>query len=323
MNEAETAFQEMKKLLKTLPTLMAPIEGEILYLYISVENEAFGSRVMFGISTSYHKALTGSEINYAPIEKFVYALILTSQRLRRYFQGHPIHVLTNMPIKQVLTKPEISGRLAMWAVELGAYEISYLPRDAVNGQVLADYLAKMSGEMEVINERTELKSVQGETWDLFTDGASCVEGASAGLVLTTTGGEEHTYALRFNFDVTNNEAEYEALLAGLNIANKMYITKLCAFTDSQLVANQVNGSFEAHELSMQKYLRLLQALAMRFEHFELAQVPKSQNKKVDALSKLAALTFSHFQKQVWVEELPSKSIDNDVMVAFVKEEQPN
>ncbi|XP_071687772.1 uncharacterized protein [Rutidosis leptorrhynchoides] len=271
----------------------------------------------------FGKALAGSEINYVPIEKFVYALILTSRRLRRYFQGYLVHVLTNMPVKQVLTKPEISGRLALWAVELGAYEISYFPRNAIKGQVLADYLVEMSGELEIINKRTELKPVQSETWDLFTDGASCAEGAGAGLVLTSPIGEEHTYALRFNFDVTNNEAEYEALLAGLNIVHKMSVTKLRTFTDSQLVANQFSGSFDAHELSMQKYLKLLQESVMRCEHFELAQIPRSQNKKADALSKLAALTFSHFQKLVWVEELPSKSIDNDLMVASVEEEQPN
>ncbi|XP_071697662.1 uncharacterized protein [Rutidosis leptorrhynchoides] len=289
----------MKKLLKTLPTLTTPIKGKILYLYISVANEAFGSvlvaerdkiqKPVYFVS----KALAGSEVNYAPIEKFVYALILTSLRLRRYFQGHPVHVLTNMPVKQVITKPEISGRLALWAVELGAYEISYLPRNAIKGQVLADYLAEMSGELEVINERTELKPVQGETWDLFTDGASCAEGVGA------------------------------ALLAGINIAHKINVTKLRAFTDSQLMANQFSGSFDAHDPPMQKYLKLLQESAVRFEHFELAQVPRSQNKKADALSKLVALTFSHFQKQVWVEELPSKSIDNDLMVASIEEEQPN
>ncbi|XP_071712877.1 uncharacterized protein [Rutidosis leptorrhynchoides] len=188
---------------------------------------------------------------------------------------------------------------------------------------MVDYLAEISGELEVINERTTLKPVMGETWDLFTDGASCVEGAGAGLVLASPSGEEHTYALRFNFDVTNNEAEYEALLAGLNIAQKINITKLRAFTDSELVANQFNGSFEAHDSSMQKYLQLLKESTERFEYFELAQVPRNQNKKADALSKLAALTFSYFEKQVWVEELPNKSIDDDLTVASVEEEQPN
>ncbi|XP_071728067.1 uncharacterized protein [Rutidosis leptorrhynchoides] len=252
-SEAETAFQEMKKLLKTLPTLTAPIDGEILYLYMSVANEAF----------------------------------------------------------------EISGRLSLWAVELGSYQISYLPRSAVKGQIMADYLAEMSGELEVINERPALKPVLGETWDLFTDGASYAEGAGAGLVLANPSGEEHTYALRFNFDVSNNEAEYEALLAGLNIARKMNISKLRAFTDSQLVANQFNGSFEAHDPSMQKYLQLLKELAARFEHFELAQVPRSQNKKADALSKLVALTFSHFQKNreacLVRERAPMYIVQNDIL----------
>ncbi|XP_071736139.1 uncharacterized protein [Rutidosis leptorrhynchoides] len=213
------------------------------------------------------------------------------KKLRRYFQGHPVHVLTNMPIKQVLTKPEISGRLALWAMELGTYQISYLSHSAVKGQVMADYLAEMSGESEVINERTALKLVLDETWDLFTYGASCAEGAGAGLVLANPSGEEHTYALCFNFDVSNNEAEYEALLAGLNIARKMNIAKLRAFTDSQLIENYFNGSFEAHDPSMQKYLQLLKELTVQFEHFELEQMPSSQNKKANALSKLAALTF--------------------------------
>ncbi|XP_071727734.1 uncharacterized protein [Rutidosis leptorrhynchoides] len=292
----------MKQLLAALPTLIGPVDGEILYLYISVANEAFGSvliakrnkvqKPVYFVS----KALAGSEINYAPIEKFIYALVLTSQRLCRYFQGHPIHVLTDFPVKNVLNKPAVSGRLAQWAIEFGAFEISYISRTSVKGQVLADYLAEMTGDLEVIHERTQLMPPSHEIWDLYTDGASCIEGVGAGLVLTNSSGEEHTYALRFNFDVINNEAEYEALLAALNLPRKMNITHLHAYVDSQLVANQFNGSFEAHELSMQKYLKLVKESAEKFEFFELSQVSRSQNKKADALSKLAALAFSHFQK---------------------------
>ncbi|XP_071729124.1 uncharacterized protein [Rutidosis leptorrhynchoides] len=243
------------------------------------------------------------------MEKFVYALLLTSRRLRRYFQGHPIHILTDFPVKHVLNKPEISERLAKWAIELGSYEKTYLPRTSVKGQVLTDYLAEMTGELEVIHERRELQPAP--------------EGAGAGLILTSPSGEEHTYALDFNFDVTNNEAEYEALLAGLNIAHKLKITKLHAYVDSQLVSNLFNGSFDAHELSMQKYFKLLKETAEKFEHFELAQISRSQNNKGDALRKLAALTFLQFQNQVWVEEFPSKAIDGELIVASIEEVQPN
>ncbi|XP_071688012.1 uncharacterized protein [Rutidosis leptorrhynchoides] len=74
---------------------------------------------------------------------------------------------------------------------------------------------------------------------------------------------------------------------------------------------------------MQKYLKFLKETAKKFEHFEFAQVLRSQNKKPNALSKLAALTFSHFQKQIWVEELPSKAIDGSLVVAAIEEECPN
>ncbi|XP_071688680.1 uncharacterized protein [Rutidosis leptorrhynchoides] len=107
------------------------------------------------------------------------------------------------------------------------------------------------------------------------------------------------------------------------MAHKMNILQLRAYVDSQLVVNQFNGSFEAHELSMQKYLKLVQEAAEKFEFFELSQVSRSQNKKADTLSKLTALTFSHFQKQVWVEELPNKSIDRSLIVAAIEEVQPN
>ncbi|GKB68983.1 reverse transcriptase domain-containing protein [Tanacetum coccineum] len=79
-------------------------------------------------------------------------------------------------------------------------------------------------------------------WTLFTDGAFSSKGSGAGLVLIGPSGIEHTYALRLTFGSTNNEAEYEALLAGLRIAKGMNIQKLEAKVDSKLVASQINGA---------------------------------------------------------------------------------
>ncbi|XP_071728224.1 uncharacterized protein [Rutidosis leptorrhynchoides] len=93
--EAEKAFQEMKALLKNFPTLTSPIAGETLILYLAIAREAFSSVLIAerdGVQTPIYfvsKAPTGSELNYRPIEKFVYALVLL-RRLRRYFQAHPI-----------------------------------------------------------------------------------------------------------------------------------------------------------------------------------------------------------------------------------------
>ncbi|XP_071700152.1 uncharacterized protein [Rutidosis leptorrhynchoides] len=157
------------------------------------------------------------------------------------------------------------------------------------------------------------------TWELFTDGASSSDGAGVGLILIGPDGEEHTYALRFEFPASNNEAEYEALLSGLRMAENMGIKYLKVSVDSQLVANQMNGTFEARDPAMQNYLALAEEMANKFERFSITQVSRSLNKKADALSKLASSVFSHFAKDVWVEVLSQKSTDVVQEAATVEE----
>ncbi|XP_071699317.1 uncharacterized protein [Rutidosis leptorrhynchoides] len=156
---------------------------------------------------------------------------------------------------------------------------------------------------------------------MHTDGACGPEGAGARIVLKSPEGEEYTFGLRFSFPVINNEAEYEALLSGMRVAKYLEVKELSVYVDSQLVANQFNGIFEAHDELMQKYLKLVQELAVDFDLFQITQVSRTLNKKADALSKLAALTFSHFKKEIWVEEVRVKSIKTDGVSAAVEEEE--
>ncbi|XP_071921711.1 uncharacterized protein [Coffea arabica] len=148
-----------------------------------------------------------------------------------------------------------------------------------------------------------------EPWVLFVDGASSKEGSGTGLLLTSPTGEELTYALRFDFPASNNEAEYEALLTGLRIAHQMGITAIRVRSDSQLVVYQVRGEYEAKEDVMKKYLAKAQEAIKLFDIFEIERVPRSQNKRVDALSKLASSSFAHLSKEVLVEVVKQKNID--------------
>ncbi|GJS75290.1 reverse transcriptase domain-containing protein [Tanacetum coccineum] len=136
-----------------------------------------------------------------------------------------------------------------WKFELEGYDIQYRPRTAIKGQILVDFIVERPEE-ESPNELMAEPEVLPEPWTLFTDGSSCVDGSGAGLILINPEGAEFTYAMRFRFDATNNEAEYEALIAGLRIAEKMGIKNLQANVDSRLVANQVNGSYIAKESGM-------------------------------------------------------------------------
>ncbi|GKA08290.1 reverse transcriptase domain-containing protein [Tanacetum coccineum] len=153
---------------------------------------------------------------------------------------------------------EPSGKLAKYAVELGAYNITFEPRNAVKGQVWTDFISKTSGgeptESYFRTPKTVLERDNTERWTLFTDGASNPKGSGAGLVLTSPSGVEYTYALRLMYTSTNNKAEYESLLAGLRMARKMMIQSLEAKVDSKLVASQINGNYVATSDNMIKYL---------------------------------------------------------------------
>ncbi|XP_071718837.1 uncharacterized protein [Rutidosis leptorrhynchoides] len=179
-----------------------------------------------------------------------------------HFQGHPILVLTDQPLKQILCRSESSGHLAKWA----------------------------------INE----------------------EGTGAGLVLTSPDGEEYTYELKFCFYASNNEAEYETLLSGLRIALDMGITNLRAYVDSQIVAQQVNGTFDARDTSMGQYVKLVETISNKFDNLEVVKIPPNKNKKADVLRKLATLTFDHLHKRVLVEELKEKSIHEKPIMMIVE-----
>nr|GEV07246.1 reverse transcriptase domain-containing protein [Tanacetum cinerariifolium] len=143
-----------------------------------------------------------------------------------------------------------------------------------------------------------MAETQQEPWTLFTDGSSCVHGSGTGLILTNPEGIEFTYALRFQFAASNNEAEYEALIAGLRIVAQMGVKNVHVSVDSNLVANQVLGTYVAKEEIMVKYLDKVKSLVRGFTNFSISQVPRSKNKKADAQSKIASTSFAHLSKQV-------------------------
>ncbi|XP_076910539.1 uncharacterized protein LOC143568216 [Bidens hawaiensis] len=181
----------------------------------------------------------------------------------------------------MLSKPKLSGRIAKWAIELGEHAIEYKPRPAIKCQVLADFIAEVPQEKEEECKREIEPPVdqrKDEVWKLFTDGASNDEGASAGLKITNPKGQHITYAIRLEFKSTNNEAEYEALLAGLRIARNLGARNLEAHVDSMLVANQIEGSYDAKDDKMASYLAQAKVLMTAFATCKVKHIKRSENK---------------------------------------------
>nr|GEU45679.1 reverse transcriptase domain-containing protein [Tanacetum cinerariifolium] len=132
---------------------------------------------------------------------------------------------------KVLSRSKVAVRLEKWSIEFGEYAIHYRPRVSVKGQILADFIVERLEE-DSPDTLMEVEEELSEPWILFIDGSSCTDGSEARLILTNPEGTEFTYALRFRFDATNNESEYEALIAELRIAKEMGVKNLQANVDS-------------------------------------------------------------------------------------------
>nr|GEW27027.1 reverse transcriptase domain-containing protein [Tanacetum cinerariifolium] len=323
--EAEQAFRQLKQHLSELPLLVAPRPQEELIMYLSATYGAISAVLMTEQGTAQtpiyfiSRALQDPKLNYSSMEKLVVSLVFVAKRLRMYFQAHPITVITNQPIKQVMSRPDVAGRLQKWSIMLGEHNITYRPRTSVKGQILAAFLIEMPGD---VSQAVPAAVTQEEPWTLFTDGSSCVDRSGAGLILTNPEGVEITNTLRFQFTASNNEAEYEALVAGLRIATQMGVKNVQVNFDSKLVANQVLGTYVAKEDNMIKYLEIVKGLISGFTTFSISQVPRSKNKKADALSKIASTSFAHLSKQVLVEVLENKSIKGKEVTAVIEEMGP-
>ncbi|XP_043687661.1 uncharacterized protein LOC122638877 [Telopea speciosissima] len=217
--------------------------------------------------------------------------------------------MTDQPLKKVLHKPDVSGRLIAWAVELSEYQIKYKPRTTIKGQALADFVVEcIQGENDPEQEDQMGREIGSEpSWTMFVDRLSNFESRGAGFILTSPEAFRIQFALRFVFPASNNEAEYEALIAGLKNAKAIQIKRLTAQSDSQLVVNQINGDYEAKDDCMAAYLMVAKEYFGSFKMFEMQRISRSENKKANALSRLSTEALVQLDGSVYVEKLSKPS----------------
>ncbi|KAG9453452.1 hypothetical protein H6P81_006356 [Aristolochia fimbriata] len=189
------AFQNIKDYLMKPPVLMAPTSGKPLLLYIATQEKSLGAllaqnddqgkeRLLYYLS----RTMVGAELNYSPIEKTCLALIFAIQKLRHYLLAHSTNLISQAdPLKFIMSRPMLSGRLAKWALLLSEFEINFIPQKAIKGQGLANFLADhpIPAKWEVSENLPDEEVFYIEVlppWRMYFDGAARKNGAGTGVL---------------------------------------------------------------------------------------------------------------------------------------------
>ena len=230
------AFQQLKEYLSRPPIMFSLEADEVLYAYIVValhtvslvliQDDNGLQKPVYYVNKSLHEG----EVRYLPLEKAILAVVHAMRKLPHYFQAHTVVVLTQLPLKSVLRITDYTGRIAIWNTIMGVFNIKYIPRTSIKGQVLADLVAEFAEPpVEIVADERNMsgKSVgaismpRPPCWKVYVDGAANQRGSGVGLVLMSPEKTIMEKSLRLRFLATNNEAEYEALLQGMTMVQKM------------------------------------------------------------------------------------------------------
>ena len=193
-----------------------------------------------------------------------------------------------------------------WAIELDEFDIRYKPRTAIKGQVLVDFIMEFTSAEPT--KTTQLTS-NLPFWRLSVDGAANAQESGARLIMTSPDGINMEYALRFGFQASDNEAKYEAVIAGLNLAHSMEVDQLEVCGDSQLVMKQIEDSYKAKGENMILYLKKVRELLKKFVQVQVRHVLRTENSLANTLAKLATALQEDLDRRVPVEHLMEPSID--------------
>ncbi|XP_075645237.1 uncharacterized protein LOC142616239 [Castanea sativa] len=182
------------------------------------------------------------------------------------------------------TQDNSYGRISKWGMILGTFDIKYMARTSIKGQILADLVTEFATSL--LEEEGEKQNMDGKSvgmvslqeplsWKVYVDGAVNQRGSGVGLVVVSPEKIIIEKSLRLGFLAMNNEAKYEALLVGMTMVQKMKGRIVELFSDSRLVISQVKGELEARDLRMEEYLNQVRHLKSGFKSFTLQQITRS------------------------------------------------
>nr|KYP38150.1 Uncharacterized protein Mb2253c family [Cajanus cajan] len=190
-----------------------------------------------------------------------------------------------------------------WLVELSEFGIQYKSRGTLKAQCLADFVAEL----------TPTSAEEPQVWTLHVDGSSNSKGGGAGIILEGPNQVTLEQSLKFSFKATNNQAKYEALLAGLRLARDLGARRVSCNSDSKLMEEQLSETYQAKDILLQRYFHIASHQISSFDEFTIQHVPQEQNVRADLLSKLASTKRPGQHRTIIQETMHSPSLDDKVV----------
>lgn len=219
--------------------------------------------------------------------------------------SHSIKLIANIdPLKYLLSKTTLIGRLAKWVMLLSEFDIEYVDRKAIKGQVIVDQLADapLMDDQPIHREFPDahILALSMQTWKLYFDGSCTQQGLGAGILFVTPQGYTIPKSYKLLFPCTNNVAEYEALMIGLKMDLQWKVTELNVYRDSQLIINQVNDDYQTKDDKLLPYKCMVDDFKQYFSVITFEQIPRHDNKAINAMAMISSLfdaedTKAHFE----------------------------
>ncbi|XP_058221003.1 uncharacterized protein LOC131331154 [Rhododendron vialii] len=308
----QNAFDSIKAYLMKPPVLMSPTKGKPLLLYIVALDCSLGALLAQHNKQGKEQALyylsrtlVDAELNYSPIEKTCLALVFALQKLRHYVLEHEVKSISKAdPLKYILSRPILSGKIAKWAVILQKFAIEYVSQKAVKGQALADFLVAhpIPDDSPLATDLPDEEVMQVEVqkaWEMYFDGATRSPNgqkqedlknnkSGIGVVFVTPNNAIIPHSFALTEGCSNNEAEYEAVIAGLELALQIPIEELLVYGDSELVIKQLRGEYIVNKASLAPYHERASQLLSQFKKVNIFHVKRRINAQADSLACLAA-----------------------------------
>jgi ribonuclease HI len=250
------------------------------------------------------EVLNESKTRYTQIQKLIYAILITTQKLKHYFDGFHVVIKTEFPLGTLICNKDANGHITKWAMELCPFDLEFARRDTIKSQTLADFMVEWTD--------LSIPTSQGpiDYWKMYFDGSLTIDGAGAGILFISPTNELLHYVLRIHFPASNNAAEYEACFHGLRIAVDLGINRLYVHGDSTLVTNQLNKDWDTTSEKMDAYCKEIRKLEGKFYGIEYFHVVQDKNHAADALSKLGS-SKAQVPHGVFVQDLFKPSIKQE------------